>query len=207
VHLHHLGDWLETVGLANRNHAEIRVALQAGDSLEDASAFLQAMELYVEKFGGPLGDGETLEYGYWQVQFRKVAPHVLEVWERTADASSYQRGIALTSAYWRDQMMLCTKYGVEFCPIGADRLVAVTPRALDDHSPLEGGRHEPDGDMSGWFLTGSDFAGNVSDFQILHLYHVTSKRPELAKFLALPEGYLFRLRGNEEHVGKIKSID
>ena len=153
------------------------------------------MATYVTDFGRKILRDETVEYGYWLVQFRDDGSDSLEAWEKTADGTAYQRGASLTLTYWDDQSSVCSRYGAEFCPVRGDRLVALTQGVLGGLSPVEGVRYESDGEMSGWYLTADDY-GKISDLQIHHLYHVTSQRPDIAKYLALPLGWRFRINGD-----------
>lgn len=42
--------------------------------------------------------------------------------------------------------------------------------------------------------------GNIKSLNNQHTYHVTAARPELAKFMALPPGFRFRVLAEEDDV-------
>jgi len=52
--------------------------------------------------------------------------------------------------------------------------------------------------MSGWWITTDLYNGDIKTLRREHTYHVTAARPDLAKYLALPEGFRFNLSVAEE---------
>ena len=52
--------------------------------------------------------------------------------------------------------------------------------------------------MSGWWITTDLYNGDIQTLRREHTYHVTAGRPDLAKYLALPEGFRFNLSVAEE---------
>lgn len=52
--------------------------------------------------------------------------------------------------------------------------------------------------MSGWMFTTEAWTGEVESLTYHHLYHVTARRPDIARYLALPFGFCFRLNPKEE---------
>lgn len=45
--------------------------------------------------------------------------------------------------------------------------------------------------MTGWWLTTELYDDNTESLMVVHLYHLAFKRPEIMKFLALPNGFRF----------------
>jgi len=52
--------------------------------------------------------------------------------------------------------------------------------------------------MSGWWITTKLYDGDVKSLKHEHTYHVTAARPDLAKYLALPDGFRFDLSRIED---------
>jgi hypothetical protein len=52
-------------------------------------------------------------------------------------------------------------------------------------------------DRSGWFLVTDEYKGDMKTVTHHHTYHVTSARPDLARYLALPPGFGFDSRRKE----------
>ncbi|WP_290799464.1 immunity protein Imm33 domain-containing protein [Flavihumibacter sp. UBA7668] len=58
--------------------------------------------------------------------------------------------------------------------------------------PINGLRHPPEGDTTGWYIWAVEsFSNDPSFFVPLHVEHLKSWYPQLLKFLGLPPGYRF----------------
>ncbi len=200
-----VGNSLQTTNLIDCGQAELRVQFEDETLLPEAKSFLDTINQYIRTTNAKLLDQETMEYGFWQIQFRSLHSKLLEVWERTSGGESYQAGASLALTYWRQQNELCKGAGTAFDPAHAGKLVAVTRGVLEGQTPTNGERYASDGEMSGWYVYSSDYSGKVEDFQILHLYHLARQVPRVVKFLALPIGYGFCLN-HAERIFKIESI-
>lgn len=182
---------LETKGLVNRSHSELRVSLQTPELAEEGEAFLDFVTEYLAQSNIGIKPGETLAYGYWLVKFEMGDDGMLEVFEYSADATSFIKGAELALTYWRDQHAICDQICTNFDPPRPDRKVAISVGVYEG-DPVEGVRYPSPDHMSGWWLTTDRYDGNVASLKVVHLYHVTAARPDLARYLALPFGFRFR---------------
>lgn len=58
--------------------------------------------------------------------------------------------------------------------------------------PLNGVRHPPEGDTTGWHIwAGEEFPEDADFFVPLHVIHLKDWRPGVLKFLGLPPGWRF----------------
>lgn len=91
------------------------------------------------------------------------------------------------------QRRLCEEYGVPWCPSPPDLNVGVSKDLRSEGGPINGLRHPPEGDTTGWYLwTGAGDPPSDPDFFVpLHVAHLSSWRPEVLKFLGLPPGWRF----------------
>lgn len=183
---------VETAGLALMSHPEIRVTIAEPDLSMEAEDFLRYVSNYVSTSGKRIRSGETMAYGYWLLKFQSRTNDVLETWEYNADATDFIRGAQLALSYWRDQHLICNRHKGEFKPPRPDKLTVISPGVLEG-LPVEGVRYPSPDHMSGWWLTTGQYDGNIQHLKNQHTYHVTAARPELAKYLALPEGFRFRV--------------
>lgn len=63
--------------------------------------------------------------------------------------------------------------------------------------PINGLRHFPHGDTTGWYIwAGEDFSDDPDFFVPLHVNHINDWRPEVEKYLALPPGFRFLIGEN-----------
>jgi hypothetical protein len=187
---------IKTVGLASGGHSELRAEVLDPELMEEAEGFLNYVSHYVTTSGKRISPGETMAYGYWLVKFQSANDNTLEAWEYKADATDFVKGADLTLRYWRDQHIVCKLHGAEFRPPRPDKLTVVSAGVLEG-APVEGVRYPSPDHMSGWWITTDQYNGDIKTLQHQHTYHVTAARPELAKYLALPDGFRFDLSGTE----------
>ncbi|TBU74239.1 hypothetical protein DNK10_15740 [Pseudomonas daroniae] len=93
-------------------------------------------------------------------------------------------------SYWRDQNLICQEVGAAFTPPRLDQMVVISDGVYEGDD-VEGVRYPSPDHMSGWWLTTDRFNGNTDTLKTVHAYDVSARRPDLAKFLALPFGYRF----------------
>jgi len=188
---------IRTVGLPSIGQAELRAEVRDPDLLGEAEEFLNYVSHYVTTSGKRIGPGETIAYGYWLVKFQAAGQNLLETWEYKPDASDFVQGANLTLRYWRDQHIVCKLHDAEFKPPRPDKLTVISAGVLEG-APAEGVRYPSPDHMSGWWITTDQYNGDIKTLKHQHTYHVTAARPELAKYLALPDGFRFNLSGTED---------
>jgi len=188
---------IRTEGLVSLGHSEFRAEVRDPELMGQAEDFLNYVSHYVTTSGKRINPGETMPYGYWLVKFEGAGRNTLETWEYKADASDFVKGANLTLCYWRDQHIICKLHEAEFRPPRPDKLTVVSDGVLEG-APVEGVRYPSPDHMSGWWITTDQYNGDIKTLKHQHTYHVTAARPELAKYLALPDGFRFNLAGTEE---------
>ncbi len=63
--------------------------------------------------------------------------------------------------------------------------------------PVNGLRHQPEGDTCGWYIwCGEDFSDAEDFFAPLHIKHVYEDQSELTRVLGLAPGYRFLIAGD-----------
>lgn len=94
-----------------------------------------------------------------------------------------------------EQKKLCSKYGLIPFPAPHHLKVGISLNTKNKSIfPVNGLRHPPEGDTTGWYIwTGEDFSEDPDFFVPLHVEHLLEWRPEILKYLALPPGYRFLL--------------
>ena len=67
--------------------------------------------------------------------------------------------------------------------------------------PVNGLRHPPAGDTTGWYIwAGEELPHDPSFFTPVHVWHLKESRPDVLKYLALPPGWRFLIAGEYEDV-------
>lgn len=101
----------------------------------------------------------------------------------------------------RAQTELCASNGVQVFETGLEEKAGIADNVFAGALPINGLRHPPVGDTSGWYIWAGGEPGTEPDyFKPVHLRHVVDRVPGIAKFLALPPGWRFQLAPNHEDV-------
>jgi hypothetical protein len=91
-----------------------------------------------------------------------------------------------------DQERLCRQYGAEWTPPLPDLKVGIAKNVLDGLLPINGLRHPPIADTTGWYIWAGDTLSAEDDFFVpLHVSHVPEWCPSALRFLGLPPGWRF----------------
>ena len=99
------------------------------------------------------------------------------------------------------QKEICQKYNVEFQRLDFNLKLGIADNYFQGILPLNGLRHPQENGTCGWFLWASEDFSEADDFfKPLHVYHLIEKKPEIIKYLALPEGWRFLVAGEYEDV-------
>ena len=70
--------------------------------------------------------------------------------------------------------------------------VGISESARTGLMPINGLRHPPSGNTSGWYIwAGEDYSDDPNFFVPLHIKHLNEWCPEVLKFLHLPPGVRF----------------
>lgn len=91
-----------------------------------------------------------------------------------------------------DQQRLCEKHGANYMPALDDQKVGIAENVRTGLLPINGLRHPPQGDTTGWYIwAGEEFSEADDFFVALHVRHLPEWCPEVEKFLGLPPGWRF----------------
>ena len=93
------------------------------------------------------------------------------------------------------QKLICEKYGEEVFPSPSYLKVGISLNVKGGNLyPINGLRHPPAGDTSGWYIwAGEEFSDDEDFFVPLHIEHLNDWCPKIIKYLALPPGCRFLL--------------
>ena len=96
---------------------------------------------------------------------------------------------------------ICDGQRVAFVPSPSDSKVGVSANVESGILPINGLRHPPVGDTSGWYIwAGAELSSDPDFFVSMHVVHLQEVRPEIMKFLGLPPGWRFLKAGEYEDV-------
>ncbi|MFN2545153.1 MAG: hypothetical protein ABR600_11395 [Actinomycetota bacterium] len=99
------------------------------------------------------------------------------------------------------QRLVCERFRVTPFAAPADLKVGVAPNIKDGVWPLNGLRHPPEGDTTGWYIWAGEELSEAPDFfEPLHVGHLAERCPAVLPYLALPPGWRFLLAPDFEDV-------
>ena len=96
-----------------------------------------------------------------------------------------------------EQRRVCMKYGTDWIPSPSHLKVGIAENVRRGLSPINGLRHPPKGDTTGWYIWAGEEMSDASDFFLpLHVSHLYEWCPAILKFLGLPPGWRFLVAGD-----------
>ena len=100
------------------------------------------------------------------------------------------------------QRKLCERYGAPFVSSPGHLKVGLARNIRTSGlKPLNGLRHPPQGDTTGWYIwAGEEFGTSEDFFQPLHVIHLVDECPMALKFLGLAPGLRFLVADHHEDV-------
>jgi hypothetical protein len=99
------------------------------------------------------------------------------------------------------QREICLKFGAS-CLASDDWLKIGISKDFDrTQFPINGLRHPPEGDTTGWYIwSGEGFSEAADFFDALHVIHLKEWCPEIIKYLGMGPGWRFLVAPEYEDV-------
>ena len=109
--------------------------------------------------------------------------------------------------YSKKQKAICEKYNAPFVETPSFLKVGIALNVKEGLLPINGLRHQIEGDTSGWYIwAGEDFSNDPNFFVPLHIEHLSEWCPDIIKYLGLPPGWRFLTTSGYEDVWEDKSL-
>ena len=98
------------------------------------------------------------------------------------------------------QAAVCERFGADCHPSQPDLKLGVALATLGQR-PINGLRHSPEGDSTGWYVWGGDEPSSADDFFLpVHIHHLNEILPSIIPYLGLPAGWRFQVAPGHEDV-------
>lgn len=105
------------------------------------------------------------------------------------------------------QRKICEHFGVVPMASPPDMKVGLARSVRNGDLPINGLRHPPEADTSGWFIwAGEELSDDPDFFEPTHVGHLAELRPEVVPYLALPPGWRFLITPGHEDVWEDPSL-
>lgn len=102
---------------------------------------------------------------------------------------------------------VCKKYGVSHHPSPSNLKIGIALNVRDGIVPINGLRHPPEADTTGWYIWAGDELSDAPDFfKPLHVEHLLEWCPKAMRYLGLPPGWRFLITNDYEDVWYDESL-
>lgn len=106
-----------------------------------------------------------------------------------------------------EQNVICIKYNMPFFASPNELKVGIAKNVKSGLMPINGLRHPPEGDTTGWYIWAGEEYSNDPDFFVpLHVEHLEEWSPLILKYLGLPPGARFLVTNDYEDVWEDKTL-
>ncbi|RJG26979.1 hypothetical protein [Paenibacillus thiaminolyticus] len=142
---------------------------------------------------------QTIAYHSWLVQLCHSSDSLLSVWEAKSDGDGFKEGISYASKVIKEQVKMCNKFDVSpgFPQFSQNIVIS---KGVYEGLGIDAVRYASPEHMTGWWLTTDLYDDNVDSLMNVHYFHVAFNRPDLLKYLALPNGFRFYITDSEEDI-------
>ena len=101
----------------------------------------------------------------------------------------------------KQQLATCLQFGAQYVGTAVTDKLGIAENVRSGVLPINGLRHPPVGDTSGWYIWAGDAISTEADFfQPLHASHVADWCPQIEPFLGLAPGWRFLITGDYQDV-------
>lgn len=106
-----------------------------------------------------------------------------------------------------EQERVCQKYGQKWVAAPQQLKVGIADNVRTGQLPINGLRHAPEGDTTGWYIwAGGEPSRDVEFFKPLHVEHLAEWCSAVIPYLGLPPGFRFQIALNHEDVWQDESL-
>lgn len=105
-----------------------------------------------------------------------------------------------------EQQQICKKYNANYSESLLNLKVGISLNVREGILPINGLRHLPEGNSTGWYIWAGDYSSDIDFFHPLHIKHIESWSPLIEKFLGLEPGYRFLVTPDYEDVWQDLSL-
>jgi len=100
-----------------------------------------------------------------------------------------------------EQLAICERWNATYMPTFEGQKVGIAENLKSGLYPINGLRHKPVGETSGWYIwAGEELSQDENFFQPLHAGHLSSWCPVVVKYLGLGPGWRFLIAPDYEDV-------
>jgi len=194
----------ETIGLTALYGFELSASIDDLALKNECKKFISFVADYISD-SNTIHSGDTLRYGYWLTKAVLNDQKKMVFLEYSEETKNFLFGINNTLRYWKEQHKICQKFSANYTPPWLEQMIVISEGVYEGDA-VDGVRYPSPEHMSGWWLTTAKYNGKIDSLKIIHARHVTARRPDLVKYIALPYGFRFYTSKDQERVWFDKKI-
>lgn len=100
-----------------------------------------------------------------------------------------------------EQKRVCQRFGAQFVAAPDDLKVGISATIKQGLLPVNGLRHPPEKDTTGWYIWGGEeLSDDPGFFEPLCVEHLQDRCPSVLPYLGLAPGWRFLIAGHHEDV-------
>ncbi|HLL01456.1 MAG TPA: hypothetical protein VK539_12775 [Myxococcaceae bacterium] len=116
-------------------------------------------------------------------------------------------GLNMTNEWTKKQHEVCRRHATAFVDAPRILKVGIAKNVRSGLRPINGLRHPPEGDTTGWYIwAGGEISADSDFFVPLHVEHLADWCPEVIPFMGLPPGWRFMIADGHEDVWEDTSL-
>lgn len=183
--------FIQTKGIRGENVKEIRIPLIQRTKEEYTSALTYLID-YVLDAKPIISVDQTIGYCSWILKFADYDKESYLMQGADINGEGYETGIDYAIKVVSDQRKECDLLN-QPCVFPTFNQNIVISRGVYEGLPVDAVRYPSPLQMSGWWITTDLYDDNTNSLMNVHYYHVAFKRPDVLRFLALPDGHRFSM--------------
>ncbi|GEN73832.1 immunity protein Imm33 domain-containing protein [Chryseobacterium lathyri] len=148
-----------------------------------------------------ISENQNIGYYSWLLQFRLSEDNYFDIYEVNSNGSDFNKGCDVAISAVREQSEMCWQQNLIPLFPNFNQSVVISDGVYDGKD-IEGIRYDAPQDESGWYLIADDYNEDIKTLKMVHFYHVAFARPDILKYLALPFGYRFIMKGGNIEIRK-----
>ena len=184
---------IKTNGLKKYQENELKV-LNGG---RQKNEYLELIK-YIIDHNVKILDQETISFNSWALKFVKTQEYFL-LWEAGIDGNGFKVGVEYALKITEEQKHQCKVNNVLAKFPNFSQNVVIS-KGVYEGLGVSAVRYPSPDHMCGWWITTDLYDGNIKSLMNVHFYHLAFTRPDLLKFMALPEGFRFYIENENAEV-------
>lgn len=197
IRINQQSNYLYTDGLSSLIGNEFKLHLLNCDISEYTNVLNHLIDYCIDS-NPEIKSDQTISYHSWLLKCVLSADSYYSLWEAKKNGEGFIEGVDYSIRINLEQREICKSFNViPSFPTFSQKIVI--SNGVYEGYPIEAVRYPSPSHMTGWWLTTEMYDGNIKSLMLEHYFHLAFKRPDLIKYLALPNGFRFFL-GKEENI-------